>query len=198
MEETELDLLCQNITTLHGDSFAAETIKESFNKTASAQLPADLKTELQALILAAGKMAETVPRTQARQVARALGGLINETTPETLEQRGWEVSLDTLAKTAKNLEEIGQSVSDRVASLRPLLSQRFGPYGPVTLREITGENVIDICRLSDTLTSPRKSFVAENAVSIAQGTYSEHAWLRAIYAGEAPVGFLMLYDDPEK
>jgi diamine N-acetyltransferase len=58
--------------------------------------------------------------------------------------------------------------------------------------------VIDICRLSDTLTEPRKNFVAQNAVSIAQGTYDDHAWMRAIYAGEAPIGFLMLYDDPEE
>lgn len=37
--------------------------------------------------------------------------------------------------------------------------------------------------------------VAPNSVSIAEGTYSDKAWFRAIYADETPVGFVMLYDD---
>ncbi len=32
----------------------------------------------------------------------------------------------------------------------------------------------------------------------AQAHFEEKAWFRAIYAGETPVGFVMLYDDPEK
>jgi diamine N-acetyltransferase len=72
-----------------------------------------------------------------------------------------------------------------------------GPEAEVSLREITGETVRDICRLSDTLTPPKKTMVAPNAVSIAQAHFEEHAWFRAIYAGETPVGFVMLYDDPD-
>jgi diamine N-acetyltransferase len=73
-----------------------------------------------------------------------------------------------------------------------------GPEAEVSLREITGETVRDICRLSDTLTPPKKNMVAPNAVSIAQAHFEPHAWFRAIYAGEAPVGFVMLYDDAEQ
>jgi diamine N-acetyltransferase len=40
--------------------------------------------------------------------------------------------------------------------------------------------------------------VADNAKSIAQAHFSKHAWFRAIYAGETPVGFIMLYDDPDE
>jgi diamine N-acetyltransferase len=40
-------------------------------------------------------------------------------------------------------------------------------------------------------------FVAPNAVSIAQAYFEPRAWFRAIYADEEPVGFLMLYDDPD-
>lgn len=72
-----------------------------------------------------------------------------------------------------------------------------GPDAEVTLREITEETVRDICRLSDTLTPPRKYMVAPNAVSIAQAYFEPKAWFRAIYADETPVGFIMLYDDPE-
>lgn len=73
-----------------------------------------------------------------------------------------------------------------------------GPEAEVSLREVTAETVREICKLSDTLTPPRKYMVAPNAVSIAQAHFNENAWFRAIYAGDTPVGFLMLYDDPEE
>ena len=68
----------------------------------------------------------------------------------------------------------------------------------VTLREITKETVRTICRLSDTLPPAQQKMVAPNAVSIAQAYFEGHAWFRAIYAGEEPVGFVMLYDNPEE
>jgi diamine N-acetyltransferase len=71
------------------------------------------------------------------------------------------------------------------------------PGAEVTLREVTADTVRDICRLTDTLLPPRKYFVAPNAVSIAQAHFEPKAWFRAIYADETPVGFLMLYDDPD-
>ncbi len=67
----------------------------------------------------------------------------------------------------------------------------------VTLREVTSETVRAICRLTDTLVPPQKYMVAPNAVSIAQAHFEPKAWFRAIYADEVPVGFVMLYDDPE-
>jgi diamine N-acetyltransferase len=67
----------------------------------------------------------------------------------------------------------------------------------VSLREITGETVRAICRLSDTLTPGQRKMVAPNAVSIAQAHFEPHAWFRAVYAGETPVGFIMLYIGPE-
>jgi diamine N-acetyltransferase len=73
-----------------------------------------------------------------------------------------------------------------------------GPHAEVSLREITAETVREVCKLSDTLTPPRKYFVAPNAVSIAQAYFEPKAWFRAIYADETPVGFLMLYDDPDE
>jgi diamine N-acetyltransferase len=66
----------------------------------------------------------------------------------------------------------------------------------VTLREITEETVISICKLSDTLSAVQKKMVASNAQSIAQAHYSKDFWFRAIYADEIPVGFVMLYDNP--
>jgi diamine N-acetyltransferase len=68
---------------------------------------------------------------------------------------------------------------------------------PVNLREVTRETARQIMRLQ--VTPEQEKFVAPNAISIAQAYFDrEHAWFRAIYAGETPVGFLMLYDDPQK
>jgi diamine N-acetyltransferase len=73
-----------------------------------------------------------------------------------------------------------------------------GPGAEVSLRKITEDTVREICRLSDTLEPPKKYMVAPNAVSIAQAYFNRHAWMRAVYADETPVGFVMLYDDPEE
>jgi diamine N-acetyltransferase len=74
----------------------------------------------------------------------------------------------------------------------------IGPNAVVSLRQVTGETVRDICRLSDTLQPPQSHMVAPNAVSIAEAHFDPHAWFRAIYADETPVGFIMLYDGPEE
>ena len=68
----------------------------------------------------------------------------------------------------------------------------------VSLREITSETVVQICKLSDTLSEQQRKMVAPNAISIAQAHFSDKAWFRAIYADEMAVGFIMLYDDSEK
>jgi len=67
--------------------------------------------------------------------------------------------------------------------------------GPVTLREISEDTLKSILDLD--VTEQQKQFVAPNVRSIAQAHFSERAWFRAIYAGETPVGFVMLYLDTE-
>ena len=64
---------------------------------------------------------------------------------------------------------------------------------PVSLREITADTVRLITSLS--VGPDQQGFVASNAVSLAQALFSEEAWYRAIYAGESPAGFVMLYDE---
>lgn len=75
--------------------------------------------------------------------------------------------------------------------------QKVGPEAVVTLREITRETVGQICDLSDTLSEQQQKMVAPNAKSIAEAHFEPKAWFRAIYADETPVGFIMLYDDPD-
>ncbi len=66
----------------------------------------------------------------------------------------------------------------------------------VTLREVTAETVVAVCDLSRTLSDPQQKMVAPNAYSIAQAHFDVHAWFRAIYADDVPVGFVLLHDDP--
>ena len=67
---------------------------------------------------------------------------------------------------------------------------------PVTLREITGETVVTICKLK--VSPDQEGFVATNALSIAQAHFDPDAWFRAIYADETPIGFVMVDDDIQK
>jgi diamine N-acetyltransferase len=70
------------------------------------------------------------------------------------------------------------------------------PDVTVTLREITAETLRSVLKLE--VAEEQKRFVASNAVSIAQAHFSEHAWFRAIYADDTPVGFVMLYLNQDK
>jgi diamine N-acetyltransferase len=72
----------------------------------------------------------------------------------------------------------------------------LGPDAVVTLREITKETVRSIIDLQ--VAPEQEDFAAPNSVSIAQAHFDDKAWFRAIYADETPVGFVMLFDDPEK
>jgi diamine N-acetyltransferase len=66
---------------------------------------------------------------------------------------------------------------------------------PVTLREITAETVRSICALA--VRPDQQKFVAPVAISISQAHFAPEAWFRAIYAGDEPVGFVMLSLKPE-
>ena len=66
----------------------------------------------------------------------------------------------------------------------------------VTLREVTKETFRAIAALS--VGDDQKGFVANNAFSMAEASFEEEAWYRAIYAGDTPVGFAMLFENFEK
>lgn len=72
-----------------------------------------------------------------------------------------------------------------------------GRQAAVSLREVTKENLGAVLRLQ--VAPGQDRFVASNAISIAQAHFEpDHAWFRAIYADQTPVGFLMLHDEPAK
>jgi len=66
----------------------------------------------------------------------------------------------------------------------------------ITLRDVTKDTFRDIAKLS--VADDQKNFVAPNAFSIAEASFSDEAFFQAIYADDTPVGFAMLFEDFEK
>jgi GNAT superfamily N-acetyltransferase len=71
-----------------------------------------------------------------------------------------------------------------------------GRGATVSLREIDDHNVRVICELE--VAADQVNYVATNAVSLAEAYATTRVWVRAVYADDTPVGFLMLSDDDEK
>ena len=65
----------------------------------------------------------------------------------------------------------------------------------VSLREITADTVRELCRLR--VAPGQEGFVAPVAESIAEAHFSPAAWFRAVYAGDVPVGFVMLAEEAD-
>ncbi len=70
----------------------------------------------------------------------------------------------------------------------------------VSLREITSDNLRAVLGLSVT-DQQSEVYPRSNAWSIAEGHYpsdDDLVWMRAIYAGDTPVGFIMTSEAPEQ
>jgi diamine N-acetyltransferase len=70
----------------------------------------------------------------------------------------------------------------------------------VSLRPVTSENLKAVLALSVT-EQQQKVYPRSNAYSIAEAHYppdDDPVWLRAVYAGEIPVGFIMTSEVPER
>lgn len=118
---------------------------------------------------------------------------------EEVEVLWWEIILDLAHKWAADRGSAGQPALKAIDKLKPLLSEHFpNDDSAVTLEEINAETVRGIIMMSETLSEPKRYFVATNAISLAQAHFNDKAWFRAIYAGKTPVGFVMLSVDEEK
>jgi diamine N-acetyltransferase len=66
----------------------------------------------------------------------------------------------------------------------------------VSLRPVDDDNVQAVIDLS--VADDQHEFVAPNVKSLAQAFATTKVWVRAVYAEDVPVGFVMLSDDDEK
>jgi len=157
-------------------------------------LPGELKAGLNALYSAVPPVL-AAPNARGRRLTHLLNHLADEVCDPATPVHWWELTLFLLDEAASLVDDGGQVVAQLVAHLRPQLAEFIGPFGPVTLEKITDDTVLGICWLSDTLRPPQSNVVAPNVFSLAQAHFNEYAWFRAIYAGKAPVGFMMIVDD---
>jgi diamine N-acetyltransferase len=62
----------------------------------------------------------------------------------------------------------------------------------VTLEQITADTLHEIIDLQ--VSPPQQRYVASNAVSIAEAHFNPGGSFRAVYSGDRPVGFVMLFN----
>ena len=67
------------------------------------------------------------------------------------------------------------------------------PTPDIHFMPITAATLGQICALSETLSPAQHRMVADNVYSIAQAHFANNAWMRAIYADETPIGFIMTH-----
>ncbi len=168
----------------------------------AADLPGDLRKLLLEFVAAAEAFIPLPHHHPGRQFF--FNGVIDQILDEVfhpeVDEHWWETELFFLNRSAGETQEPAAKAFQAVGMrLVPALRAHLGPYDQVTLREITAKTMRNICRLSDTLSEPRKWFVGQNVYSLAEALFNPKAWYRAIYAGRAPVGFLTVNaDDPKE
>mgnify|MGYP001075481636 CR=1 FL=1 len=73
----------------------------------------------------------------------------------------------------------------------PTSNEQSAPF--IHFRRITCTTLNEICDLSKTMPPEQRGMVADNVVSVAEAHFSPCAWMRAIYADEKPIGFIMTH-----
>jgi ribosomal protein S18 acetylase RimI-like enzyme len=118
--------------------------------------------------------------------------------PNDQDSHWWQTGLYIIREGIAKHPDLHAQFGKDIDALGAELTAYLGPYDAVALREIDSNTVSGICLLSELMQYPQTTFVAPNSYSLAQALFHKNAWYRAVYAGKAPVGFIMLDDDAEK
>lgn len=165
----------------------------------AADFPPALTANVEQLIAAAAALQTVYPPELLYQINFGERTLLRELIePEKHANHWWQTGLQFIRDGVARHTELQQQFAAGLAELHEQLSARLGPYSDVSLREINEDTVTGICLLSELVTYPQNTFVAPNAYSLAQAMFNPKSWYRAVYAGKAPVGFIMLEADTEK
>ena len=121
------DNLSKNIyigdgATFHGNFMVGNKIKESFNKSDSANVNDNLKDLLKQLTMDVAKMTEKLTDEQAEQIADDLQTLTNEAIREKPRQKWWELSAEGLKDAAKTVGDVGISVLKTLEKITPIIT----------------------------------------------------------------------------
>lgn len=164
-----------------------------------ADLPADLSAALEQLIASVAALRPLYPAEFFYRVDFAERATLREVlAPNEHSSHWWPTGLYMVREGIRQQPALDAEYGEAIDTLNAMLLARLGPYEVVTLREIDSDTVTGICLLSELMEYPQTTFVAPNSYSLAQALFSKTAWYRAIYAGKAPVGFVMLDDNTQK
>jgi hypothetical protein len=108
--------------TIYGDFVVANSIRDSFNKAASANVSDEIKSLLKDLAVAVGKMSEKLSEEQAEKIVRDLETLTAEAISKKPRRKWWELSVEGLKEAAKNVGEIGKPVLELATHIVAALS----------------------------------------------------------------------------
>jgi diamine N-acetyltransferase len=173
--------------------------QELIDKFRLAEFPTDLSELLERLIQAADALRPVYPAEFLYQVNFAERTILREVLePDERAHHWWQTGLYIIRQGLAEHQPPDPELDEALDELFVQLEARLGPYDEVSLREIDSDSVNGICLLSELMTYPQTTFVAPNAWSLAQALFHATAWYRAIYAGKAPVGFIMLDDNAVK
>ncbi|WP_238946771.1 GNAT family N-acetyltransferase [Seongchinamella unica] len=174
-------------------------IEELIRKARDTDLPAGLVQPLEAFIAASTALLPVYPAEFSYRVKFGQRVLLREVLePDQHDNHWWETGLHIIRQGVAAEPALESEYGPLLGQLGTALTAQLGPYESVTLSEISAKTVTGICLLSELMTYPQSSFVAPNAYSLAEAMFNDAAWFRAIYAGKAPVGFIMLEDDTDK
>ncbi len=107
--------------SIAGGIIVADSIKNSFNKVVSSDIPNELKEFLKELSIAVDKMGKELSKDKVDDLADDLEMLINQASQEKPKRKWWAVSIDGLTKAAKNVGKNGQSVLELLGKIVPIL-----------------------------------------------------------------------------
>ncbi len=173
--------------------------QELIDRFRETELPTDLTERLERLIGAVAELRPAYPDEFMYQVNFAERAILREVLePDERAHHWWQTGIYIIRRGLAEHLPTNPGFDSSLDELAALLEARLGPYEEVSLQEINSESVSGICLLSELMTYPQTTFVAPNAWSLAEALFNENAWYRAIYAGKAPVGFVMLYDNEPK
>lgn len=173
--------------------------QELIERVRDAQLPSQLSEQIGVFIAAKKALFPVYPAEFNYQVNFGERVLLREVLePDKHDNHWWQTGLHFIRQGIAKEPELQSEFGSALAQLGETLITHLGPYDDVALREINADSVTGICLLSELMTYPQNSFVAPNAYSIAQAMFNDAAWFRAVYAGKAPVGFVMLEDNADK
>jgi len=173
--------------------------EELIKKARAADLPADLARQVEAFSAASTALLPVYPPEFAYRVRFGQRVLLREVVdPDGHDSHWWHTGLHIVRQGVAGEAALDAEYGSVLDELGEALNAHLGPYEPVALREINDKTVSGICLLSELMSYPQNSFVAPNAYSLAEALFNDAAWFRAVYAGKAPVGFVMLEDNVDK